>query len=100
MQACSVANKQGYNEAKVYLNGLKRSIDSASEIINECIEGMKMHHINDESLVHNIRTQLRTVQTEFEQSYNDTKKVLVIRIKCHQSLTLHCSARLRQVKVL
>lgn len=76
LQACSVANKQGYNEAKVYLNGLKRSIDSASEIINECIEGMKMHHINDESLVHNIRTQLRTVQTEFEQSYNDTKKSL------------------------
>lgn len=34
LQACSAANKQGYAEAKVYLNGLKKSIDDASEIIN------------------------------------------------------------------
>lgn len=76
LQTCSVANKQGYAEAKVYLKGLKKSIDDASEIINECIEGMKMYHINDESLVQNIRTQLQTVQTEFEQSYYDTQKSL------------------------
>jgi tRNA U34 5-carboxymethylaminomethyl modifying GTPase MnmE/TrmE len=76
LQTCSVANKQGYAEAKVYLKGLKKSIDDASEIINECIEGMKMYHINDESLVQNIRTQLQTVQNEFEQSYYDTQKSL------------------------
>lgn len=76
LQTCSVANKQGYAEAKVYLKGLKKSIDDASEIINECIEGMKMYHINDESLVQNIRTQLQTVQTEFEQSYYDTQRSL------------------------
>jgi hypothetical protein len=76
LQTCSIANKQGYSEAKVYLKGLKKSIDDASEIINECIEGMKMYHINDESLVQNIRTQLQTVQTEFEQSYYDTQKSL------------------------
>lgn len=81
LQTCSVANKQGYAEAKVYLKGLKKSIDDASEIINECIEGMKMYHINDESLVQNIRTQLQTVQTEFEQSYYDTKKSLSSKSK-------------------
>ena len=76
LQACSVANKQGYAEAKVYLRGLKKSIDDASAIINECIEGMKMYHINDESLVQSIRTQLQIVQTEFEQSYYDTQNSL------------------------
>ncbi len=81
LQTCSVANKQGYAEAKVYLKGLKKSIDDASEIINECIEGMKMYHINDESLVQNIRTQLQTVQTEFEQSYYDTQKSLSSKSK-------------------
>ena len=35
-----------------------------------------MYHINDESLVQNIRTQLQTVQTEFEQSYYDTQRSL------------------------
>lgn len=76
LQACSVANKQGYAEAKIYLKGLKKSIDDASAIINECIEGMKKYHINDESLVQSIRTQLQIVQTEFEQSYFDTQKSL------------------------
>ncbi len=76
LQACCDANKQGYAKAKVYLKDLKKSIDEASEIINECIEGMKMHHINDESLIQSIRTQLQTVQTEFEQSYYDTQKSL------------------------
>lgn len=76
LQACCIANKQGYAEAKVYLKGLKKSIDEASEIINECIEGMKKYHINDESLIQSIRIQLQTVQTEFEQSYYDTQKSL------------------------
>ena len=81
LQACSAANKQGYAEAKVYLNGLKKSIDDASEIINECIQGMKMYHINDKSLIQSIRTQLQTVQTEFEQSYYDTKNSLSSKSK-------------------
>lgn len=81
LKACSVANKQGYAEAKVYLKGLKKSIDDASAIINECIEGMKIHHINDEFLVQSIRTQLQTVQTEFEQSYYDTQKSLSSKSK-------------------
>ena len=76
LQACSVANKQGYAEAKVYLKGLKKSIDDASAKIKECIEGMKKYHINDESLVQNIRSQLQTVQKDFEQSYYDTQKSL------------------------
>ena len=81
LQACSDANKQGYAEAKTYLNGLKKSIDETSEIINECIDGMKMYHINDESLVQSIRTQLQTVQTEFEQSYYDTQNSLISKSK-------------------
>lgn len=81
LQACSAANKQGYAEAKVYLNGLKKSIDDASEIINECIQGMKKYHINDKSLIQSIRTQLQTVQTEFEQSYYDTKNSLSSKSK-------------------
>ena len=81
LQACSAANKQGYAEAKIYLNGLKKSIDDASEIINECIQGMKKYHINDKSLIQSIRTQLQTVQTEFEQSYYDTKNSLSSKSK-------------------
>ena len=81
LQACSVANKQGYAEAKVYLKGLKKSIDDASAIINECLEGMKTHHINDESLVQSIRSQLQTVKKEFEQSYYDTQNSLSTKSK-------------------
>lgn len=72
LEACSIANKQGYSEAKIYLKDLKKSIVQASEIITECIDGMTKYKINDKSLVDNIRTQLQTVQTEFEQSYFDT----------------------------
>lgn len=72
LKACSAANKQGYSEAKTYLNELQKSISQASDIIDECIEDMKNYHINDTSLIQNIRTQLQTVQTEFEKSYYDT----------------------------
>ena len=81
LQACCIANKQGYAEAKVYLKELKKSIDEASEIINECIEDMKRYHINDESLIQSIRTQLQTVQTEFDKSYYDTQKSLINKSK-------------------
>lgn len=76
LEACSIANKQGYSEAKIYLKDLKKSIAQASEIITECIDGMTKYKINDKSLVDNIRTQLQTVQTEFEQSYFDTQASL------------------------
>lgn len=72
LKACGEANKQGYSEAKVYLKNLHKSINQASDIISDCIDGMKKFHINDASLIQNIRTQLQTVQTEFEQSYYDT----------------------------
>lgn len=81
LRACSAANKQGYSEAAVYLKGLKKSIDAASEIIDECIEALKVYHVNDESLVQSIRAQLQTVQTEFEQSYYDTQKKLISKSK-------------------
>ncbi|MBF1502587.1 GTPase domain-containing protein [Prevotella pallens] len=76
LEACNIANKQGYSEAKIYLKDLKKSIAQASEIITECIDGMTKYKINDKSLVDNIRTQLQTVQTEFEQSYFDTQASL------------------------
>lgn len=69
LQACSAANKQGYSEAKKYLTKLHESISQASIIINECIDDLSKYHINDTSLIQNIRTQLQTVQTEFEESY-------------------------------
>ena len=72
LKACNAANKQGYSEAKTYLKELQKSISQASDIINECIDDMKKYHINDASLIQNIRTQLQTVQTEFEKSYYDT----------------------------
>lgn len=76
LKACASANKQGFSEAKKYLNDLHVSIDQASEIISECIDGMKKYHINDTALIQNIRTQLQTVQTEFEKSYYDTQTSL------------------------
>lgn len=73
LEECQLANKQGYTEAQVYLKDLKKSIDDASDIIFDCISDMKKYHITDESLIQNIKMQLQTVQTEFEQSYFDTK---------------------------
>ncbi len=98
LQACSVANKQGYAEAKVYLKGLKKSIDDASEIINECVEGLKKYHINDVSLVQSIRSQLQTVQTEFEQSYIDTKKNLDSKSKMSSNFNITLFGRTKAGK--
>ena len=81
LKACQVANKQGYSEALVYLDELHDSISQATEIISDCIDGMKRFHINDASLINNIQTQLQTVQTEFENSYYDTQRNLNIKRK-------------------
>lgn len=76
LKACNAANKQGYSEAKVYLNELYESINQASNIISNCIDDMRKYHIKDASLIHNIRTQLQTVQSEFKKSYYDTESNL------------------------
>lgn len=76
LQACAIANKQGYIEAKTHLKNLKKSIKSASEIISDCIDGMKQYHINDKNIIQSINTQLRIVQTEFEQTYIDAERSL------------------------
>lgn len=76
LKACSAANKQGYSEAEVYLNNLHKSINQASSIISDCIDGMKKYHINNAALIQNIRAQLQTVQTEFEKSYYETQENL------------------------
>ena len=81
LKACQAANKQGYSEALVYLNGLHDSISQATKIISDCIDGMKKYHINDASLINNIRTQLQIIQTEFENSYYDTRNNLNIKQK-------------------
>ncbi len=81
LKACQAANKQGYTEALIYLDELHDSISQATEIIRDCIDGMKRFHINDASLINNIRTQLQTVQTEFENSYHDTQSNLNIKRK-------------------
>lgn len=81
LKECSEANKQGYSTAKVYLRNLHESIIQASNIITECIEGMKKYHINDPALIQNIRTQLQTVQTEFANSYSATQTSLITKSK-------------------
>lgn len=81
LDACKYANKQGYKDAKVYLDELKKSIEKASDIISECVDGMQTYHITDTDLINNVRHQLETVQTEFEKSYFDTKKNLEIKNK-------------------
>lgn len=81
LDACNYANKQGYKDAKTYLDELKKSIDKASDIISECVDGMHTYHITDTDLINNIKHQLETVQTEFEKSYFDTKRNLEIKNK-------------------
>ncbi len=81
--ACEYANTQGYEDSIVYLKKLKESIDKASNIISECVNGMQMYHVNDVNLINTVKNQLITVQTEFEKSYFETEKNL--RIKNKQS---------------
>jgi len=81
--ACEYANTQGYEDSIVYLKKLKESIDKASNIISECVNGMQMYHVNDANLINTVKNQLMTVQTEFEKSYFETEKNL--RIKNKQS---------------
>ena len=76
LYACKQANEQGYKEAKTHLKELEKSIDKASFIISECIDGMKKHRINDEDLILKIKSQLQIVQTEFKQSYFETENNL------------------------
>lgn len=76
LQACAIANKQGYIEAKTHLKNLRKSIRSASKIISECIDGMKQYHINDKNIIQSINTQLQIVQTEFDQTYIDAERSL------------------------
>ena len=79
--ACEYANKQGYKDAIIFLKELKNSIEEASDIISECVIGMKKFGINDTELIDNIKTQLQTVQTEFENSFFDTKNNIEIKKK-------------------
>ncbi len=76
LQACAIANEQGYNEAKTHLKSLRKSIKKASEIISECIEDMKLYHINDKNIIQSINTHLQIVQTKFDQTYIDAKDSL------------------------
>lgn len=76
LEACNRANAEGYSDSKVYLQALKKSVREASEIIVDCINSMRRHHINDEELVNRIREQLLVVQNKFEQTYQETKASL------------------------
>lgn len=73
LKACCKADKEGYNEAIVYLNNLRISVEEASNIITECVDGMKKYHVNDKNLIQNIRKQLQIVQDEFKKSYYTTQ---------------------------
>ena len=73
LDACEEANKEGYSDAKIYLNGLKKSIDDASFIIKDCITYMRKYHINDQNIIRSVKKQLQIVQSEFEKSYSQTK---------------------------
>lgn len=79
--ACEYANTQGYEDSIVYLKELKDSIDKASNIISECVNGMQMYHVNDASLINTVKDQLMKVQVEFEKSYFETEKNLGIKNK-------------------
>jgi hypothetical protein len=99
LKACHVANKQGYSEALVYLDELHDSISQATEIISDCIDGMKRFHINDASLINNIQTQLQTVQTEFENSYYDTQRNLNIKRKMSDKFNITLFGKTKAGKV-
>lgn len=100
LQACAIANKQGYIEAKTHLKNLRKSIRSASKIISECIDGMKQYHINDKNIIQSINTQLQIVQTEFDQTYIDAERSLNYKKICPHNLILLFLEKLKLGKVL
>lgn len=81
LDACHSANRQGYEDAKVYLAGLKQSIDDASSIITDCLGDLETYHVTDIVLINNIKSQLELVQTEFKSSFFETQNNLETKHK-------------------
>lgn len=74
LKACKLADKEGYQDAQIYLTHIEHAIASSTDIINNCINDMGNYHINDQNLINKVKGQLAIVQDEFNQSYNDTKQ--------------------------
>ena len=74
LKACKLADKDGYQDAHLYLVHIEYAIASSIDIINNCINDMGNYHINDQSLINKVKGQLTIVQDEFNQSYIDTKQ--------------------------
>ena len=98
LKACTAANKEGYEVAKRYLKDLKVSINKATRIINDCVEGLHKYGIKDESLVYNIGHQLRSVQIEFEHSYMDTQKAIYEKSKMDSKFNITLFGRTKTGK--
>ena len=81
LDACHSANRQGYEDAKVYLAGLKQSIEDASSIITDCLGDLETYHVTDIVLINNIKSQLELVQTEFKSSFFETQNNLETKHK-------------------
>lgn len=74
---CKKANDQGYEEANVYIEKTKSSIEKATKIINDCVASLRKHRINDPSIIKNVTKQLQVVQTEFENSFDNMQSDLL-----------------------
>ena len=98
LDACKKANKIGYSDAQIYLKGLKKSIDDATEIISDCIDNMRKYRINDGNLIQSIKVQLKSVQTEFEETYFNTKVSLEEKSKMSSKFNITLFGRTKTGK--
>lgn len=95
---CKRANTQGFNEAKKYIEDIGSSVERASQIIEDCIKNMKKHRINDASIVDNVKKQLETVHTEFEQSFFNTQADLLTKSKMSSNFNITLFGRTKSGK--
>ena len=95
---CKKANTQGYKDAKVYLEDVRLSVEKAALIIEECVDSMKKHHINDTSVIDSVKKQLEVVHTEFEKSFFQTQSDLLTKSKMSSNFNITLFGRTKSGK--
>jgi len=95
---CKKANTQGYKDAEVYIEGVRSSVEEAAQIIEECVDSMKKHQINDSSIIDSVKKQLEVVHTEFEQSFFHTQSDLLTKSKMSSNFNITLFGRTKSGK--
>ena len=98
LSECKKANTQGYKDAEVYIEEAKSSVEKAAQIIEDCVNSMKKHKVNDTSIIDTVKNQLEIVQTEFEQSFFQTQSDLLKKSKMSSNFNITLFGRTKSGK--